>query len=74
MDENDEDGEEELDESGGSESESDDELGQSTSLGGTRPGMPMTARQAALAGLSTSNTPLISLGLSDVSSAASPFR
>lgn len=60
-DENDEDGEEELDESGGSESESDDELGPSTSLGGTRPGMPMTARQAALAGLSTSNTPLISL-------------
>ncbi|KAG8964724.1 hypothetical protein FRC00_001380 [Tulasnella sp. 408] len=76
VDENDEEGEEEeVDESGGSESESDDELGpSSTSMGGARPGMPMTARQAALAGLSTSSTPLISLDQIEASRRKGPEK
>ncbi|KIO31832.1 hypothetical protein M407DRAFT_121319 [Tulasnella calospora MUT 4182] len=75
VDENDEEGEEEVDESGGSESESDDDLGpSSTSMGGARPGMPMTARQAALAGLSTSSTPLISLDQIEASRRKGPEK
>ncbi|KAG8930037.1 hypothetical protein FRC01_003385, partial [Tulasnella sp. 417] len=76
VDENDEEGEEEVDESGGSESESDDDLGpsNSTAMGGARPGMPMTARQAALAGLSTSSTPLISLDQIEASRRKGPEK
>ncbi|KAG8983188.1 hypothetical protein FRB90_006242, partial [Tulasnella sp. 427] len=75
-DENEEDGEEEvdIDESGGSEDDSEDELAHATSSTAIRPGMPMTARQAALAGLSTSNTPLISLDQIEASRRKGPEK